>query len=193
MCAPAAVAVAMLVAAAASAYSQKQQSKYQSKMAEYNADVQEKSANAAINAGNEQAAQARARARQLQGTQAATLAANGVDLGGGTAVDIFADTAQQGELDALTTVNNAQRQAYGLQAQAAGNRSQASAFTSFGNQQAGLTLLNGAISAYGGYTSAGGSSFMSSGSAGGAAASNNNGNAFGSLQSSRYGSNGYTF
>ncbi|EJL90273.1 hypothetical protein [Pantoea sp. GM01] len=190
MCGPVAVGVAMLAAAAASAYSQRQNSKYQSRLAEYNADVQEKSADAAVNAGNEQAAQARARARQLQGTQAATLATNGIDLGGGTAVDIFADTAQQGELDALTNVNNAQRQAYGLQAQAAGNRSQASAFTSFGNQQAGLTLLNGAISAFGAYSSAGGSSMMAS--SGGGAASNNS-NAFGSLQNSRYGSNSYTF
>lgn len=191
MCAPMAVAAVMMVAAAASAYSQRQQSKYQSKMAQYNADVQEKSANAAINAGNEQAAQARARARQLQGTQAATLAASGVDLGGGTAVDIFGDTAQQGELDALTTVNNAQRQAYGLQAQAAGNRSQAAAYTAFGNQQAGLTLLNGAISAYGAYSGgAGASGMMSSGST---ASANNNGNAFGSLQASKYGSNSYTF
>lgn len=189
MCGPVAVGVAMLAAAAASAYSQRQNSKYQSRLADYNADVQEKSADAAINAGNEQAAQARARARQLQGTQAATLAANGVDLGGGTAVDIFADTAQQGELDALTNVNNAQRQAYGLQAQAAGNRSQASALTTFGNQQAGLTLLNGALGAYGAYSSLGGSALSSASSTGAAA----NNTAFGSLKASPYGSNSFTF
>lgn len=186
MCAPMAVAAVMMVAAAASAYSQRQQSKYQSKMAQYNADVQEKSAQAAINSGNEQAAQVRARARQLQGTQAATLAASGVDLGGGTAVDIFGDTAQQGELDALTTVNNAQRQAYGLQAQAAGNRSQAAAYTAFGNQQAGLTLLNGAISAYSGYTGAGGKAFSSG-------QGTVNTQAFDTIKSSPYGSNSYTF
>lgn len=189
MCAPVAVAAVMVAAAAATAYSQHQNSRYQSKLANYNADVQEKSANAAVNAGNEQAAQARARARQLQGAQAATLAAGGVDLGGGTAIDIFSDTAQQGELDALTSVNNAQRQAYGLQSQAAGNRSQASATSAFGNQQAGLTLLNGALGAYGAYSSLAGSAL----SASSAANTSNNANAFGSLKASSYGSNSFTF
>lgn len=192
MCGPVAVGVAMMVAAAASAYSQKQQSKYQSQLANYNADVAEKSAKDSINRGNAEADQQRARARQLAGTQAATLAASGVDLGGGTAVDIFSQTAGMGELDALTSVNNAQRQAYGLQAQAAGQRSQASAYTAFGNQQAGLTLLNGAVSAYGAYSQMGGSAssaFSSTGSAGGASSNN----MFGSLKSSGYGSNSYTF
>ncbi|WP_324030152.1 hypothetical protein GC087_07265 [Pantoea sp. JZ2] len=190
MCGPVAIGVAMLAATAASAYSQRQQSKYQSELANYNADLQEKSADAAINAGNAQADQMRARARQLSGTQAATMAASGVDLGGGTAVDIFGDTAQMGELDALTTVNNAKAQAYGLQTQAAGNRSQASALSSFGNQQAGMTLLNGALGAYSGYTSAGGKSpFSSSSSVGGST----NSSAFGGLKSSRYGSNSFTF
>lgn len=192
MCGPVAIGVAMVAAAAASAYSQRQQSKYQAALANYNADVQEKSANAAVNAGNEQAAQQRARARQLQGTQAATLAASGVDLGGGTAVDIFGDTAQQGELDALTTVNNAQRQAYGLNAQAAGGRAQAGAYTAFGNQQAGLTLLNGALGAYGAYSSLGGG-IASGATSAGSTASNSSSNMFGSLKNSSYGSNSFTF
>lgn len=191
MCGPVAIGAALLASAAVSAYSQRQQSKYQSSLANYNADVQEKSANAAVNAGNEQAAQARARARQLQGTQAATLAANGVDMGGGTALDIFGDTAQQGELDALTIVNNAQRQAYGLNAQATGNRAQAGATSAFGNQQAGLTLLNGAFGAYGAYSSlAGAAAGASSAGAGGASSSNN---MFGSLKNTNYGSNSFTF
>lgn len=192
MCGPVAVGVAMLAAAAASAYSQKQNSKYQSDLANYNADVNEKSADAAVNAGNAQAAQQRARARQLSGTQAATMAASGVDLGGGTAVDIFSDTAGMGELDALTAVNNAQRQAYGLQAQASGQRSQASAFTAFGNQQAGLTLLNGAMGAYGGYMQAGGAASGASATTGSSSGASSN-NMFSSAKSSSYGSNKYTF
>ncbi|MDI3415699.1 hypothetical protein [Pantoea sp. V106_11] len=188
MCGPVAIGVAMLAATAASAYSQRQQSKYQSELANYNADLQEKSADAAINAGNAQADQMRARARQLSGTQAATMAASGVDLGGGTAVDIFGDTAQMGELDALTTVNNAKAQAYGLQTQAAGNRSQASAYTSFGNQQVATTLLNGAIGSFQGYREAGGKNpFANSGNG------SVNSGAFASLKNSRYGSNSFTF
>jgi hypothetical protein len=188
MCGPVAIGVAMLAATAASAYSQRQQSKYQSELANYNADLQEKSADAAINAGNAQADQMRARARQLSGTQAATMAASGVDLGGGTAVDIFGDTAQMGELDALTTVNNAKAQAYGLQTQAAGSRSQASAYNSFGNQQVATTLLNGAIGSYQGYREAGGKNpFANSGNG------SVNSETFASLKNSRYGSNSFTF
>lgn len=191
MCGPIAVGVAMVAAAAMSAYSQHQNSKYQSQLANYNAEVAENSAKDAVNQGNAEASQRRERARQLAGTQAATMAANGVDLGGGTATDVFADTAGMGELDALTTLNNAQRQAYGLQSQAAGQRSQASAATAFGNQQAGLTLLNGALNAYGGYKMAGGGAASGATSSSGSQAGSSN--MFGSLQNSSYGSNKYTF
>lgn len=192
MCGPVAIGAAMLASAAVSAYSQKKNADYQADIANYNADVAENSANDAINRGNADAAQQRARARQLSGTQTATLAASGVDLGGGTAVDIFSQTAGMGELDALTAVNNAQRQAYGLQAQAAGQRSQAQAATASGNFGAGMTLLNGALGAYGTYSQLGGSAssaFSSSGSAGGASGNN----MFSSLKTSGYGSNSYTF
>lgn len=191
MCGPVAIGVAMLASTAMSAYSQRENSKYQSKLANYNADIAENSAKDAINQGNAQAAQQRQRARQLSGTQTATMAANGVDLGGGTATDIFADTAGMGELDALTTVNNAQRQAYGLQSQAAGQRSQASAYTASGNQQAGMTLLNGALNAYGGYKMAGGGAASSATSSTGGQSGGSN--MFGNLKSSSYGSNKYTF
>ncbi|WP_338505125.1 hypothetical protein VRC35_11190 [Erwinia aphidicola] len=179
----------MLASAAVSAYSQKKNADYQADIANYNADVAENSANDAINRGNADAAQQRARSRQLAGTQTATLAASGVDLGGGTAVDIFSQTAGMGELDALTSVNNAQRQAYGLQTQAAGQRSQASAYTAFGNQQAGMTLLNGAMGAYGGFTKAGGDASSWFKTSQGASSNN----MFSDLQNSSYGSNSYTF
>lgn len=187
MCGPVAIGAAMLASTAVSAYGQYQQSRYQSDIAKYNADVADNSAKDAINQGNAQASQQRQRARQLAGTQAATMAANGVDLGGGTATDIFADTAGMGELDALTTVNNAQRQAYGLEAQAASQRSQATADISFGNMQVGSTLLNGTLGAYQGYKMAGGG--LTAGSKVGSGKSD----MFGSLQSSSYGSNKYTF
>lgn len=190
MCGPVAVGAAMLAATAVSAYGQYQQSRYQGDLANYNADVAENSAKDAVNQGNAQAAQQRERARQLSGTQAATMAANGVDLGSGTAADVFADTAGMGELDALTTVNNAQRQAYGLQSQASGQRAQASATKTFGNMQTGATLLNGTLGAYQGFSMAGGSlsSLTSSSSSAGSGS-----NMFGGLKNSSYGSNKFTF
>lgn len=49
-----------------------------------------------LTVGNAEAAKQRSRARQLAGTQAATMSANGVDLGAGGALDIFGDTAAMG-------------------------------------------------------------------------------------------------
>jgi hypothetical protein len=48
----------------------------------------------------------------------ARTAANGVDLASGSPLDIQADIASQGELDAETAMNNAERRAWALQNQA---------------------------------------------------------------------------
>ncbi|MEG1215051.1 MAG: hypothetical protein RSE29_28405, partial [Leclercia sp.] len=126
MCSPAIAMVAVTVAStAASMYSQNQQAKYTSAVAEKNADVAEAQAQDSINRGNAEADQRRREMRQRQGTQAATMAATGAELGSGSSLDIFGDTAQFGALDALTTVNNAQREAYGFRVQGANYQSQA--------------------------------------------------------------------
>ncbi|KAF6596645.1 hypothetical protein G9G39_06160 [Cronobacter sp. EKM101R] len=157
MCNPAIAMVAVTVASAAySAYSQNQQAKYASKVADQNADAAEKQANEAINSGNAQADEIRRRNRIARGNQAATLAASGADLGSGSALDMFGDTAQFGELDALTTVNNATRQAYGMQTEAENYKSQASASRSQGNMGAFSTLLTTPLNAYGAYKMGGG-------------------------------------
>ena len=50
----------------------------------------------------------------LVGQEKAGLAANGVDVGSGSAVDILSDTKAAGELDQLTILNNAQRTSVGF-------------------------------------------------------------------------------
>ncbi len=118
MCEPATIAAgATLVIGAMSAYSQHQQGKYARAVANQNADIAETQAQDAVNRGNIQAEEVRRRSRQAAGTQAATMGATGADLSSGTSLDIFGDTAQFGTLDALTTVNNAQREAYGYRVQ----------------------------------------------------------------------------
>ncbi|EHV2048383.1 hypothetical protein KZ126_001273 [Salmonella enterica] len=157
MCSPAiALAGASVALSGVSAYNQYQQGKYSSAVAEQNAEVAEAQAQDSINRGNAEADQRRREMRQRQGTQAATMAATGAELGSGSSLDIFGDTAQFGALDALTTVNNAQREAYGYEVQAANYKAQASASRKQGNMGAFTTLLTAPLNAYGAYRIGGG-------------------------------------
>ncbi|ELY3455803.1 hypothetical protein SMY44_000289 [Cronobacter sakazakii] len=157
MCNPAIALAAVTVASTAySAYSQNQQAKYASAVANQNADIAEAQADDAINRGNAQADEVRRRNRIAQGSQAAAIAAGGGDLSTGGSLDIMGDTAQFGELDALTTVNNASREAYGYQTQAANSRAEASSARSQANMGVFSTLLTAPLSAYGAYKMGGG-------------------------------------
>ncbi|HCN3290392.1 TPA: hypothetical protein MO682_001653 [Klebsiella pneumoniae] len=156
MCGPVAVGVAMVAMSAMQAYNQHQQGKYAQAVANQNADIAETQAQDAVNRGNIQAEEVRRRNRQTAGTQAATMGATGADLSSGNALDIFGDTAQFGTLDALTTVNNAQREAYGYQVQAANYQAEASSARKQGNIGAATTLLTAPLKAYGAYQAFGG-------------------------------------
>ncbi|HDH0766797.1 TPA: hypothetical protein PIP00_001048 [Klebsiella pneumoniae] len=156
MCGPVAVGVAMVAMSAMQAYNQHQQGKYAQAVANQNADIAETQAQDAVNRGNIQAEEVRRRNRQAAGTQAATMGATGADLSSGTSLDIFGDTAQFGTLDALTTVNNAQREAYGYQVQGMNAIAEGNAAKSQSNAAVTQTLLTAPLKAYGAYQSFGG-------------------------------------
>ncbi|WP_089637347.1 virion core protein, T7 gp14 family [Escherichia coli] len=156
MCDPVIAGGAMLAMSGIQAYTQYQQGKYASKVAEANADIATAQANDAINRGNAEAEQRRRETRQRLGTQAATMGATGADLSTGNALDIFGDTAQFGALDALTTVNNAQREAYGYQVQGMNARAQGAAAQSAAKSSMTSTLLTAPLKAYGAYQMFGG-------------------------------------
>lgn len=157
MCEPATIAAgATLVIGAMSAYNQNQQSKYQSAVASQNADIAEAQAQDSINRGNAQAEEVRRRNRQAAGTQTSTMGAMGTDLSTGVSLDILGDTAQFGALDALTTVNNAQREAYGYQVQSTNYEAQSKGVRSAGKANATTTLLTAPLTAYGAYKTYGG-------------------------------------
>lgn len=91
-------------------------------IADYNAKVQEN--NALIS--DAQSTDATVRGEQVVtiqrqmvkgviGTQRAAIAASGVDVNSGSSVDVQADTAYTGELDAMTIRANAAREAWGYQ------------------------------------------------------------------------------
>lgn len=157
MCEPTtALVAASLATSGMQAYSQYQNGKYQSAVANQNANIADAQAQDSINRGNAQAEEVRRRNAQAAGAQAATAAANGGDLASGSNLDIFGDTAQFGMLDVKTAINNAQREAFGYQVQAANARAEASAARSQGRFGAMTTLLTAPLDAYGAYKMAGG-------------------------------------
>ncbi|WP_445505061.1 virion core protein, T7 gp14 family [Microvirga sp. G4-2] len=99
--------------------------KYQAAVNENNAILAQRNADDARKRGEVAEEEHRRKVAQLQGRQSAVMAANGLDLTSGSPLDILADTAQMGELDALTIRNNAEREAKGHQAQGMNFRAEA--------------------------------------------------------------------
>jgi hypothetical protein len=86
-------------------------------LADYNAAVAELQAADAIARGTEDEQRFRSRVRGAIGAQRAGFAASNIDVNYGTAVDVQADAAFLGELDALTIRSNAAREAWGFKVQ----------------------------------------------------------------------------
>ena len=129
----------------------KQQANYQAAVARNNAIIAERKAADARERGEVEAQQQRLRTQQLIGRQRASAAGRGVQVDEGSALDVTADTAALGELDALTIRSNAEREALGFEAegrgfQAEGELAQARGRTAQTDAlfEAGGTFLSGA-------------------------------------------------
>ena len=122
--------------------------------AEVNANNQQMADAAAVTALQQGAVAQQQKAYQedvLIGQQKAGLAANGIDVGSGTAVDLLADTKAAGEFDQLTITNNAARTAQGFenqginyQNQAVVNEQESAAALQGGELKADSALITGA-------------------------------------------------
>lgn len=121
MCWPLIIAGAGALMSAQGASDQAQAQKdalaYQSQVSANNAQYSEWQAEDALNQGDTAEDKQRLQTAQLKGTQRASLAANGVALGEGSALDILTATDYMGEQDALTIRDNAARQAWGYRTQ----------------------------------------------------------------------------
>lgn len=95
------------------------QAAYQAGVARNNQILAERAAKDAEARGRVSALNKRNETKQLIGRQRTQLAANGVLVDRGSALDIVADTAKIGETDALTLENNADREAANFRAQGA--------------------------------------------------------------------------
>jgi hypothetical protein len=91
----------------------------QAQQLEFNAGVADLQAQDATQRGLEEEQRFRTQVRGLVGSQRSALAAQGIDVGSGSAADVQADTAYLGELDARKIRANAQREAWGYEVEAA--------------------------------------------------------------------------
>ena len=87
---------------------------YNAEVAKNNQTAADQSAQAALQEGAVAQQQKAYQEDVLVGQEKAGLAANGVDVGSGSAVDILSDTKAAGELDQLTILNNAARTSAGF-------------------------------------------------------------------------------
>lgn len=87
-------------------------------MHEWNAEVADLQAADAVERGQQEENRFRSSVRGIIGSQRAAMAAGNVDVGFGSALDVQADAAYLGELDALTIRSNAAREAWGYKVEA---------------------------------------------------------------------------
>lgn len=133
-----------------SAKQQKEQARYQSAVAQQNAELAEENASAQRRQGYEAMVEQRRKAAKLIGTQRAVAGASGVAVDVGSNLDIQTDTASQGEMDALKLYQQGLDKAYSYDIQATNYSSQSKAYA-YSAKQAGSTgLMNAASSAIGG-------------------------------------------
>jgi hypothetical protein len=139
-----------------------QQGDYQAGIFGQDASLADQQATDAIARGHESELKSRGSTRLLTGTQRADLAAQGISLDSGSAADIIDQDRALGELDALQIRNNARREAWGFQTQAAQYRSQADMARVAGRNTAAAyrnqsvnTLLSGASDLFSTYQSFG--------------------------------------
>lgn len=125
------------------AYASYEQGKYLDKVAKVNAGISEQAAQDAVARGSIEADEQRKTTQQIIGAQRTGFAAGGIDVNSGTAGLIQDDVAALGELDALTIINNASREAYGYKVQAMDQRQQGRLARYQGNMEAVGSILGG--------------------------------------------------
>ena len=108
-----------------SAKSQKSAAGFNAAMAELNARQSEQQAQSALQQGQRQVAAITLKAGQLKSAQRAALAANGVDLGTGSAAELQASTDIMKAADAGTAELNALQAAWGYRMQGVNSKNQA--------------------------------------------------------------------
>ncbi len=118
MCDPTLILAGNLFGTGLQAFGAIQSSRAAKSAGEFNAVTRRNQAADAITRGNKEVVRNRMRTRSLKGKQIAALAANGVALDEGSALDILASTDVLSDIDERTILDNADREAQGFRTQA---------------------------------------------------------------------------
>lgn len=144
------IAAASLAATAAgttaSIVASQQQASYQAAVARNNQNVASVNATTALQQGQEQEQAKQEQTAQLIGKERAAAGASNIDVNSGSALKIQSDSAQLGELDALTIRNNAARQAWNYTNQSNAFGAEASQAGTAANLNSFASLIGGASS-----------------------------------------------
>lgn len=138
----------MAVQAVTGAYSTYMQGKAQQSISKANARISELQAKDALKRGHEAEGISRQKTKKLIGSQRAALAAQGIRVDAGSALDIQLEAGDIGELDALTIRNNAAREAFGFMQEASNSSMQGRLAYQAGVNRSIDTLLGGGLRAY---------------------------------------------
>lgn len=164
MCWMALIPVALAVVGGISqGNAQDAQAQSQARNMRTNAMYANNAADDALSRGRYDADLQRLRTGQMIGTQRAAMAANGGLVDEGTNSVLQQDTAQLGELDALTIQNNAAREAYGLKVQAMQGFRNATDTELAGKNAKQNSLMGGVIKGAGSFFGGGGMSSLGGG------------------------------
>lgn len=110
-------AASSAIGAWGAASSQKNSLNFQADIADINARMSESQAQATLLTGQKQAQQSMLQTAQLKSTQRAGMAANGLDLGVGSAANVLNSTEVMGQIDKNQIEANATRAAWGYRTQ----------------------------------------------------------------------------
>lgn len=157
MCGPIAAALPLVAASISAAgtlvggVAANAQGRYQSRVMEQNARMSEEAAQDSVTRGQREARQLYRQISQTKGAQNAAMAANGIDLGFGSALRTQQDTALMAQEDAEDLYSNIDQRTRGFFIDATNNRAEGRAAKYRGQQElvgsffkAGATLAGGA-------------------------------------------------
>lgn len=135
-------------ASASHANDQRREAEYEASMLYTNAALARKQAEEAVTRGMADTMVVRQKALSLIGSQRASMAAQGIRLDVGSAVDVVSDTVKLAEVDAATVRNNAAREAWGFNTQATNYENQANLTRLSGRNRSRTTMITGGLEAY---------------------------------------------
>lgn len=123
------------------------QAEFQSSQLLTQARLEKLEAESAETRGRDEEAEQKRKTKLLIGKQRAALAAQGIEIDSGSALDLQLETAEYGAIDALTIRNNAFREATGHRIQAIDFQNQAEFARMSGRNRSRDTLVTGGLNA----------------------------------------------